>query len=244
MNRTFIGFIALLCCSFGWAALNVSTSVSGSGITKISGSGITQIQRNLVLIDNVEYLTEANALQAGWSDVGAPTWAYNTPAPAPLQGLYSLRSAANTNSATTPVFYAGPTEVWIYFKWLPIALASDADIVDLRDSGNTAIGVTITARTTGALRITSGTSTDFNGAISAGTVYDVMVRYVLGSGSNAVIEVWLSSGGAAWGSSYPKSNGTATGIAQRIRFRGAASASNVFDKIRVGSLQFGNVPIL
>ncbi len=247
MNRTFIGFIALLCCSFGWAALNVSTSVSGSGITKVSGSGITQIQRNLVLIDNIEYGSSAAAERAGWTNLGAPNWAYAT-APAPLQGQFSFQSAATSNTGTTPIFYAGPTEVWIYFKWLPVALGNDADFLDLRDDTNTAIGVTLTARTTGTLRITSTTSSDFPGKISAGTVYDVMVQYIPGVAANtAVINVWLSSGNAAWDIANPsgtKSNGSATAVARRIRFRGATSASQVFDKVRVGALQFGNVPVL
>ncbi len=246
MKRIIAGLMVLMVCLTGWAQLNVSSSISGSGLTNVSASSLTNVPQTLRLVDNVTYPTEANAVQAGWISAGSPAWAFAS-APAPLTSP-CLRTATASTVATTPLFDTGGT-MWFFCLWQPQTLTSEADVWDLRDSTNTAIGVTITVRTTGTLRITSGGNSDFPGVISAAQPYYVMIQYTKASSpvaNDAVIKFWASTTGVFTDDAHPqavRSNGSASANCACIRLRGATSTGQVFDKLRVSTVRFGDNPL-
>ena len=84
--------------------------------------------------------------------------------------------------------------------------------------------------------------------MSTGTTYHVWVKYVKGSGSNAVVEVGFSTDGTrpTSGGTFATqtSGGTATVDTDRIMF-GQSSSNTVgayFDKVRVDDAVIGDNP--
>ncbi len=159
----------------------------------------------------------------------------------PLKGAYSA-SLPNVSSAYLTENFTGVDEVYVSFYLKVNALpSSDARIAFFSNQGTT-VGV-ILLRTTGALRLRNGSTTigSDSAALTVGTLYRVGLRQKKGTGSNAILEAYLATGEAAFGSAFASTtSGTWTTQADRLRF-GATTGTldGVFDNLRLDS---GSMP--
>lgn len=85
----------------------------------------------------------------------------------------------------------------------------------------------------------NGNNTDSAaGAITLNTAYHVMLRYTVSN----VWHMWLSTTGTFDENANFTRGAGATNNPARIRFRAGTSNAQVFTKLRVGTVRFGNNP--
>lgn len=219
-----------------------SVLVSGSGITQVTGAGGTgpvHVEQTLRLVDNMNHADAAAAGRAGWGVPTEAAWAY-TSGPGFMSGVRCMRLASSGNNGYCPYFTTGTT-TWFYFQWACQNYSAGPDILQLQDSTGTALGVSAGVLSTGALRMTSnGNNTDSAaGAITLNTAYHVMFRYTVSSSW----QMWLSTTGTFDENPNFSRGAGATNNASRIRFRAGASNAQVFTKLRVATVRFGNSPL-
>jgi hypothetical protein len=201
----------------------------------------SRAQSEYLLYDNLEYADNTAAAAAGWNNSGTPTWGYAT-SPAPLGGY---AASLRCTSATTIAYqtYAAQNEVWLYVLFNIPALTNDVSLLALRDSGGTNVA-TVTVRTTGLLRVNAGgTNGDSStGLVVAGTTYHLWIRYVKGTGANAIITAYLSTTGTRGSSVAERTDGTQTNQVAQIRFQGAVSTAPITNKLRLKLTEIGDNP--
>jgi hypothetical protein len=191
--------------------------------------------------DDLEYTSNGAATAAGWS-IGAtsPTFGYNT-SPAPLQGSYSLMENASADVAD--ISFDAQDEVWAYF--LVNVPTTDSTVrCAFKDNTDTTIA-TINFITTGIVRVNAGGGTDNSssaGVISANTTYHVWVRYVKGTGANAIMTAYVSTNGVKGAAVASRTAGTSTTQATKFRFNISTSNTVVFDKLRISTTEIPDNP--
>jgi hypothetical protein len=177
---------------------------------------------------------EGSGTAAGWTNVGtAPNHDSTT---SPIEGSHSLRA---TQSASSTYYAHGAAgEVWYRFAYRVDSLAGTPWVIEVRTAAD-AILTRVRVLSTGALRFynpnltTAGSSTA--GQVTAGTNYWIWVRYVKGTGSNAIYELYLSTDRTKPGSAtFSVTNGAATDDAARVRLDGTGSTTTDWDEV-IGS---------
>lgn len=203
------------------------------------------------------YLLEENFEATGspgydtstWTESGTPDENASTSGLS-LQGSECLQinASATTVNTTSPTFTAQST-AYAYFLLRFSALPSGGTwtLFQFRHSGGECARIRVTA--TGALSIRAGGGTDVatSSTMSTGTTYHIWMKYVKGSGSNAVVEAGFSTDGTrptSGGTFATQTAGTATTDTDRIMF-GQASSNTVnmyADKVRVDDAVIGDNP--
>jgi hypothetical protein len=198
---------------------------------------------NFVVTGNYDEGFEGIGIPTNWIDLdsgpGASDWDYTT---APISGAQSL-FLPDPSSGAAEVAYDFPEdadEIWAAFKYKvsadPASSTSDivwftssvpADLARLRQATNGTITCLVDATA-------SGTIID----LTPGSVYRFKLRYVKGTGSNEVLEVWIvADGSGSWGTSTSQTNGTSTARAGRLKFNGAAThnSDKTIDNVKVST---------
>lgn len=184
-----------------------------------------------------------------WTEAGSPDENTSTSGLS-LQASECLyfNPAAATWSTTSPTYTAQST-AYAYFLIRFSALPSGGTwtLFQFRHSAGECGRVRVT--NTGTLSVRAGGGTDVATAsgMSTGTTYHLWVKYVKGSGSNAVVEAGFSTDGTrptSGGTFATQTAGTATTDADRIMY-GQASSNTVsvyIDKVRVDDAVIGDNP--
>jgi hypothetical protein len=156
-----------------------------------------------------------------------------------LKGGYSaLVSVTAAQSAYVQEDFTAVNTVFVSFYLRVSAISTAiASVLDVRDAGGTVVA-RVRVTTTGGIRLEVGgvqVGTDF--AASIGTLYRIGVRYTLGTGANAIGQMFVAVGDAVFGAAHAATtSGTPTTQVTRIRCgvtTSATVADLVFDNLRI-----------
>lgn len=190
----------------------------------------------------VEEDCESGSTPSGWTDSGAVEWNYAT-APAPLAGSYSFR--ANGSTESTVKSFTAQSEVWAYLVVNITGLVSSPYAITLRDSSDANL-IRVRFMSDGAVRAynSTGSASTAAGVVASGTTYSVWIRYVKGTGSNSISQVWISSTTTKPGSvTVEKTDGSSTTDASKFFINpGVTSADLICDTMRAASFEIGSNP--
>jgi hypothetical protein len=222
----------------GLSAVNGVTSISA-----LNGVSATLGGASYLLEDNLEHVDSAAAATAGWTNTGTPTWGYAT-SPAPLEGSRSL--AIGNNSTTVVRSFSATGEIWAYFIVHITASSGNAGFFRILNSSDETVFRLLRIDTDNQLRIYNGTA-----AVTAANLMDeaatrhIWIRYVKGTGSNGVGEVYVSTTATKPGSpTLTITNGNATTDAVKVQFDNAVVFITViWDKLRISASSIGSDPI-
>lgn len=173
-----------------------------------------------------------------------------------LRGSQQIK-ILGAGSASSRINFPGPNEtseftarstLWLHFR-VKMADVTPSGINVILNVFNTSSGVVaqLDMRTTNDLRIYNGssyTTTSDNNLFTDATKKHVWVKYVKGTGSNGVTEVYLSNNGTRPASAtYSITNGNATTDAVRIRFNeyNGVTGGMYIDQIIARGTEIGDV---
>jgi RHS repeat-associated protein len=181
---------------------------------------------------------EGGSLLDSTTGVDSTSGTVNLETSAPLKGSYSATIPNNSTGYLTENF-TGVDELFVSFYVKPASFpASSARIAQIQNSGTT-VG-TIYLTSAGILQLKNGTTTigSAGTALTAGTVYRIGLHQALGSGSDGVLEAFVATGDAAFGTPFA-SSATQTFTTQASKFVFGATNSNAvnatFDDILLDS---------
>lgn len=185
----------------------------------------------------------------GWasSSAAAVTPRYAT-SPAPLAGTYSLRLESfgtDTHNLAAPLDTAE-----VYFMFNVAGFTTNDAIFALRDGSGTLLVIEMRAGPKLRVSGTGGTSGTAIGPdnttgtnFSTGVTYYAWVKYIKGSGSNAVSELRISTTTTRpSATNSTTTNGTSTTQATALRLAGVTTAGMIFDNI-VADTSVGSNPV-
>ncbi|MBK9712369.1 MAG: hypothetical protein IPO81_13770 [Kouleothrix sp.] len=155
---------------------------------------------------------------------------------APLKGSFSA-TIPNNNTGNLTENFSGVDELFVSFYLRAASFPATARIAQIANGGTTVGAIYLT--TSGTLQLKNGSTTiGTSGALTASTLYRVGIHQKKGTGGNAVLEAYLASGDAAFGSPFASSAAeTFTSQATKLVL-GATNGNAVaatFDDIRLDS---------
>lgn len=168
-----------------------------------------------------------------------------------LAGSQSLRVVTTSATSRSSVSFSAAGTVEVYFLFRPVVASAEAGltIVQLRSADDAAEAIRLRWLSSGRLDVRAGGGTVASPVtvLSVDTTYHVWVRFVVGTGANAVATVAFSTTGTrpSSGNEFAQtSNGTATANAGILRL-GTITTTTVemiFDKVRVDDATIGDNP--
>jgi hypothetical protein len=195
--------------------------------TALPGTGSTRIK---------DITFENGALIHATSGVDSTSGSVTLNSSTPLKGSYSA-NLTNATSAYLQENFTAADDVYVSFVLRVNALPSSSARIAFLSNDGTTIG-NIQLMSDGKLQLRNGSTALGTSAValSVGTTYRVGIHQRRGTGGNAVLEAYLASDGAAFGSPFAtNSAGSWTTAADRLRF-GATSGGALtatFDDIRI-----------
>lgn len=195
--------------------------------------------------DDLLYADNAAALTAQWGITGTPAFGTTT-GPGSLSGRKCLKiSGFGGDSTTTPPF-AGAADTWIYFQFAISSLSTTQKICGLLDDSDTETA-NVSVLNTGVVRIKAGstgsTVPSGAGAIIAGSVYNIWVRYKPSTGSGATMEVYASSSETRGPVAVSTTSGFGYEQACKLALGPVASGPALYwSKIRVADAELTGIP--
>jgi hypothetical protein len=213
---------------------------------------IIYIRRKQIISAGIVYLLSENFEgtgyeNVGWTETGTPDEDYTATVLEGSQSLFLDASGSANQHANSPTV-ADQTEIWVYFLFRPVTFVSagNANVIEIRN--NTTTLFTMQVSSTGTLRLAgSVNSLPTVGTMSVGTTYHVWLRYVVGTGANAIYSGGFSTDGIRpiSGNNFTQATtGTETNTANNVRL--LATGSNltqwIFDKIRISATIIGDNP--
>lgn len=179
---------------------------------------------------------------AGWTEsFAAEILEDYATSPAPLEGTQSVFfNATATRSLISPT-HTALAEKWEAFM-LHITSASipaaARGLYAFRDSANNSVLALTVNATTGTVKLDVGTGTATSAAaLSVGTTYYFWIRYVKGTGSNAVGEVYWSTTTTPGSARATVTNGTSTTDSDKSVFAGYVDLRFIIDDVNVSDGQ-------
>jgi pimeloyl-ACP methyl ester carboxylesterase len=164
----------------------------------------------------------------------------NTPVgldfPLTPKDTYAAR-ISNSTSGSLQEDFTGVDELFVSFLLELNATASTSARIALISNSGTTVG-NLVLSSSGALQLRNGSTTigSASAALTVGKVYRVGIHQKKGTGGNAVLEVYLATGDAAFGSPFASST-TESFTSQATRFSFGATNGNAvnatFDTIRL-----------
>jgi hypothetical protein len=216
--------------------------LAGNDLATFTGGGI--INSSTVAGYLVSEDFEGTGAPAGWTVVGSPNFDYAT-APAPLEGTQSVLFNNGGLSITRDIPPQSTLEGFFKFNCSSLSVAIRMVELHTIAGGNF---LRIVAGTTGAISTATGTGTTISfgtaGQIVPGQTYNVWWRYVAGTGSDGVFQVWLSDTETKPGSPT-LSNTVGTWTQACDRYRNSINATGptiIYDKIRLSATPIGSNP--
>lgn len=230
-------FSILLALAFLFLAL----SGKAHGQTQLSGSGDLSGKWS-VNFAAVGYLIqedcEGTGTPAGWNNLGSPDWDYTV---SPLAGTQSLNLPALTTGSTNDWGSNQNTIYGYIMARFGATPASTRPIIIIQDSTGATIGA-IRQKNTAFIDITHGANGSSNLGITPGTDYHIWWDYTIGTGTDGVCNLYLSTTSTKPGSpDRTVSNGTGTTAPRRLKLLGQENGV-VLDKIRVSTSNIGSNP--
>ena len=147
---------------------------------------------------------------------------------APLKGSYAAR-IPNSSTGYLREDFTGTDELFVsFYIKLNAAPASSARIAQISNSGTTVGNLVVNSSGTLQLRNGSTTIGVASAPMTVGTIYRVGIRQKKGTGGNAVLEVYLATGDAAFGAPFASST-SQTFTSQATRFSFGATNGNAID---------------
>lgn len=185
---------------------------------------------------------EGSGTPSGWSvDDGSPDFDYTTN---PLEGsesfgYFSGGSPLRVNSGS--VFSISDGYFGMMFR-LDVEPSSKINFMYFKDSSSSsiiALGVDTTSNQFYIRDVASSGEDEISTTYSTGTDYYFKVYYAAGTGSDAVMRLWVSTDGTTWGTPAELTNGQATETLDRLRFEcNYENRSYVFDDMRESDTDF------
>lgn len=244
----------------GSAAVSASFTTSGTNIV-LRGQGLASENIHWSLANLFTYATTNHTASssgptyylqetfdatgydlAGWTESYASEILEDyTTSPAPLQGTQSV--FFNTTATRTLIT---PTHTALAEKWESFMLhitsgsipATDRGIHAFRDSANNPVLAMTVKATTGLVELDVGTGTATSAAaLSVGTTYYFWIRYVKGTGSNAVGEVYWSTTTTPGAAKVTVTNGTSTNDSDKTILAGYSNFRIMLDDYHVSDGQ-------
>ncbi len=155
----------------------------------------------------------------------------------PIKGTYSadVNVSANTGFVTQTYTATDTIYVSVYIKYTTFPGAT-ANIIEVRDATGSIVRIRVTSG--GSVQLFDAAGQIGSGVtISTGTIYRVGLRYTKGTGANAIAQMFVATGDAAFSGTpdAQKTNGTETTQSDRIRCGGTVSSTQRFliDDMRV-----------
>lgn len=210
----------------GYTSATLTASYTGgSAAAALGGTGVA----------NSSVLTfdfEETGVPTGWAvNAGSPNFDYTTIA---LEGLQSLYTASNTNSAR--LTFTPADTVYFSVGFYQVAdVASDYPIKLYTSDGVTLLGQVLfrqTGLTVGATA-TGGTAQIGTQARTIGAKWYLKGKFV--NGTNTSLTIWLSSDGTTWTQSASCTNGTTIGQLGRLIFSGMGTSTPsavIWDRVK------------
>lgn len=176
----------------------------------------------------------------GWTSSASSNNPNYATSPAPLEGTQSFMGGTGTFTSITHAFPTASDEQWVKAmfilpntKWwtnstylMRLRNAADASVMDVTPDA-------------GGLTIVCGASASYL-SLSVGTLYYLWIRYVKGTGSNAVVEMYLSTTDTRPGSPNASiTTGTSTTAATKASFYGG-DAGFIWDHIILNASAIGS----
>jgi hypothetical protein len=188
---------------------------------------------------------------------GTPDYDYTT-SPAPIEGTYSLFLSGLGNSADTRVYRAftatggQPQEMYFTFILTEDGVTPGDFVIARITKDGSPLLCSVTLKGTKTLGVSAGGGTIqyTTGTVTEDTLTHVWVRYLPGSGTDALCTVAFSTDGTrpTSGDNYKEStNGTVTANGNRAELWGDYTSANsgndiIFDKIFVDDATIGDNP--
>lgn len=151
-----------------------------------------------------------------------------------LQGVYS-ESIASTGDSFLESSFSATDTLYVTFQLKLKALPSSSSRIFMISDAGTTVG-NILLQSDGSLKLRNGTTTigAASQVLNLNTIYNVGIRQSRGSGSNAVLQIFVTPAGQAFGAPFAStSTGTWTSQADRIKV-GATNSGAInalFDNI-------------
>lgn len=257
MKRILFGLLLAACASFALADITKMNGVSITTATKLNGAG--RAKANGVAITSgvagPTYLVQQDFEGAGydngetWTEAGSGTADedYAT-APAPLDGSQSLRISVSSQGKNT--FVALPADqgtIEVYLKAHFVSLPAAGKVFcRLRNSANATVA-SLEIAASSRITIRGGTAATTTDSVTTGTTYHFWLRYVKGTGANAVVTGAFSTDGTRplSGNKFIQlTNGTVTTDANNLMIgpENNSTWEAIFDKIRADDDTIGDNP--
>lgn len=164
----------------------------------------------------------------------------------PIKGVGSFR-VPNVTSGYGTISIADTDEVFVsaYIRWTAASSGGPRilRIVNRTSGGGTTTAGNIVLNSDGTLKLRNGSTNigSVSSALTAGTVYRIGVHQKRGSGSNAVLEAYLATGDAPFGSPFAQStsqNLTTAVTRIEVGATNGVQLDAVFDDIAVDTAAF------
>jgi hypothetical protein len=229
--------IALLCLSLPCAAQEIFPGPIMRTIAAAGGGATYLVDQDFegAGYDNGETWTEAGSGTKDEDYTGTV-----------LDGSQSLRIAQSSQNATTQTTFTANDEVWVYALFRPVSIpASTQTILEVKN--NTTSLVQLRHPGDGHLRVQGSTTATTVGLVSAGTTYHIWLRYVKGTGANAIASIGFSTDGTrpTSGNNFAQfTTGDATLQADVLVIGGPGitTQEHIWDKVRVDDVVIGDNP--
>jgi len=205
-------------------------------VPDIFAASIQDMQQAVIAKKNAtaggeEVFINTNGLETQAEDDEWTTTA-NTPdydySAAPLTGLESLELNPADDCYIT-ITEADDVYVSMQLK-IDGALENDEVTIYIRDSGNNTMAQLIIRGPEGVPYVAADggdVSSNASVEIDDGSVHYIMLRYQVGTGTNARIDYWHWNG-SAWADNVSSTNGTATNQPARVKFDNNADTENFY----------------
>lgn len=249
MLRSLILVLAIL-PSFAAENIKAVGAVSKANIKAVGAVAEANIKA-VGAVDNTGGGAPSYLFQENFDGTGAGTWSgtadYDyTSSPAPLEGTQSLR--LQEESVYNQDAFTGVTEVWMYFMWHPVNHVSTHSIGGLWDGGLSGVAEIRADTGDNTIFVVCGTATSAKTVATwaEGVTYHVWLRYKVGSGANAEVDVWFNTSATHPGAGNNKTgltNGSKTTNATTPFFNtNFGGVDMIFDKLRVDDVAIGSNP--
>lgn len=182
---------------------------------------------------------EGTGLPTGFTNyTAAPDYDYTA---APLKGSQSMLANQSTEGAY--VDFTGQSELWVRMMFAIDSFSSTPSVVYLRDVSNNNL-VYVRVLTTGKLRIYNGDGTQIGTGgttLSTGTTYYLWVHYKKGTGSNAVVGIYVSSTSTRGSAEAASTSAKGAADCSRLLLNPAvASTAETYDNLLVSASEIGS----
>lgn len=182
-----------------------------------------------------------------WTEAGTGVIDHaDTDSPSPLVGTQSLRITLAGTQETTFSAFAAQSTAYGFMALNRVANSSTVTLATFRSGASVRCTVSMTG--SGAIRIAAaGTAVAVVDTVAVGETVYIWWRYTLGSGLDAVGEVWTSATETkppSSGDNYAVQAGTATTTVDRIYIGDTTNQTDefVYDKVRVDDVAIGSNP--